>query len=36
MPELAYADYLRAIRTPSEKRDLADRIIIRIFQGAAA
>lgn len=36
MPEWAYRDYVRAIRKPADERDLADRIIIRIFQGETA
>lgn len=36
MPEWAYRDYVRAIRKPVDEMDLADRIIIRLFQGETA
>lgn len=36
MPELAYRDYVRAIRKPADEMDFADKIIIRIFQGETA
>lgn len=36
MPEWAYQDYARAILKPVDEMDLADRIIIRIFQGETA
>lgn len=36
MPEWAYRDYVRAIHKPADERDLAYKIIIRIFQGETA
>lgn len=36
MPEWAYRDYVRAIRKPADEMDLADKIIIRTFQGETA
>ena len=36
MPEWAYRDYVRPIRTSADEMDLADKIIIRIFQGETA